>query len=206
MLAPSSGLPRRRAPETSRASASSEIVDCSPPRSRTARAASDSRSPYTTTNGTFSSSASRMRLPSVSSRSSTSTRKPSASRRSAERLGGVAMALPDRDHAHLHRREPERERAAVVLDEDPEEALERPAGARGGSRPARARGCRAPCTSARTAPASGSRAGSSPSASSGRARRSCAGRSWGRRTSPHRRRSRSRDRDASSAASSAASA
>ncbi len=55
-------------------SSSSETVDCSPPRSRTASAASDSRSPYTTVNGTFCSSASRIRLPSVSSRSSISTR------------------------------------------------------------------------------------------------------------------------------------
>ena len=35
------------------------------------------------------------------------------------------MRLADRDHARLHRREPERERARVVLDEDPDEALER---------------------------------------------------------------------------------
>ena len=34
------------------------------------------------------------------------------------------MALADRQHAHLHRREPERERAGVVLDEDADEALE----------------------------------------------------------------------------------
>src|SRR5579884_360199 len=38
---------------------------------------------------------------------------------------GVAVALADGDHAHLHRREPERERAAEVLDQDADEALER---------------------------------------------------------------------------------
>ena len=45
---------------------------------RTAIASTDSRSPQTTTSGTFSSSASRIRLPSVSSRASTSTRTPSS--------------------------------------------------------------------------------------------------------------------------------
>src|SRR5687768_13703807 len=36
------------------------------------------------------------------------------------------MRLADREHTHLHRREPERERAPVVLDQDAEEALDRP--------------------------------------------------------------------------------
>ena len=35
------------------------------------------------------------------------------------------MRLPDGNHPRLHRREPEGERAAVVLDQDPDEALER---------------------------------------------------------------------------------
>ena len=35
------------------------------------------------------------------------------------------MGLSDRNDARLHRREPEREVAPVVLDEDPDEALER---------------------------------------------------------------------------------
>ena len=35
------------------------------------------------------------------------------------------MAEPDREDPHLHRREPERERAGEVLDQDPDEALER---------------------------------------------------------------------------------
>src|SRR6266545_309399 len=47
----------------------------------------------------------------------------------AQRLGDtgscLAMRLPHGHDAHLHGREPERERAAVVLDEDADEALER---------------------------------------------------------------------------------
>ena len=45
--------------------------------------------------------------------------------RSVEPAGRLAMLLADGEHAHLHRREPERERAGVVLDQDPDEALER---------------------------------------------------------------------------------
>ena len=37
----------------------------------------------------------------------------------------LAVLLADGDQAHLHRREPEGEGAAVVLDDDPDEALER---------------------------------------------------------------------------------
>src|SRR3954453_16866121 len=48
----------------------------------------------------------------------------------AQALGEVTrsleMSLPHRQHAHLHRREPERQVAAVVLEQDPDEALERP--------------------------------------------------------------------------------
>ena len=36
----------------------------------------------------------------------------------------VVVRLPHGKHAHLHRREPQRERAAVVLGEDPDEPLE----------------------------------------------------------------------------------
>src|SRR5436190_22961394 len=43
-----------------------------------------------------------------------------------ESAGRFAVILPDRQHAQLHRREPERELAAVVFDQDPDEALERP--------------------------------------------------------------------------------
>ena len=39
---------------------------------------------------------------------------------------GRPVALADRDHADLHRREPEREGTRVVLDQDAHEALERP--------------------------------------------------------------------------------
>src|SRR5207245_4253771 len=50
----------------SRAAKSARLsVDCSPPRSRIARASSDSRSPQTTVTGTFSTSALRWRLPPV---------------------------------------------------------------------------------------------------------------------------------------------
>ena len=35
------------------------------------------------------------------------------------------MAEPDRKDPHLHGREPERERSGEVLDQDPDEALER---------------------------------------------------------------------------------
>ena len=37
----------------------------------------------------------------------------------------LPVPLADWDHPRLHRRDPERERAGVVLDEDPDEALER---------------------------------------------------------------------------------
>src|SRR6266478_1283386 len=42
-----------------------------------------------------------------------------------DRGRGLEMALADRQHPHLHRREPERERTADVLDEDADEPLER---------------------------------------------------------------------------------
>src|SRR5262245_58368612 len=42
-----------------------------------------------------------------------------------QRGGGLAVRLAHRDHTELHRREPERERAAVVLGEDADESLER---------------------------------------------------------------------------------
>src|SRR3990172_4328848 len=43
-----------------------------------------------------------------------------------ERAGGPAVPLADRQDPGLHRREPEGELATEVLDEDPQEALERP--------------------------------------------------------------------------------
>src|SRR4029450_1560946 len=122
---------------SSASNSSIDFVDCSPPRSRTAIASSDSLSPQTTTYGIFSTSALRIRLPTVSSESSTSTRNSprfsasalaasrwsradvaaaSAPRLSRQRAGSFAMVEPDRDDPHLHGREPERERAAVMLD------------------------------------------------------------------------------------------
>ena len=40
-------------------------------------------------------------------------------------MRALAVLLADREHPHLHGREPERERAAEVLDDDPDEPLER---------------------------------------------------------------------------------
>ena len=66
------------------------------------------------------------RAPSVSACASTiSTRKPSARSRSTSRARVVVVAVGDRQHRDLHRREPRRERAGVVLDEDREEPLDR---------------------------------------------------------------------------------
>ncbi len=44
---------------------------------------------------------------------------------SPQRLGRVAVLLADGHDSHLHGGEPERERAAVVLDQDADESLER---------------------------------------------------------------------------------
>ena len=67
-----------------------------------------------------------MRLPSVSSRSSTLRAEALAREPVTESARLLAMRLADRDDARLHGREPEREVARVVLDEDPDEPLERP--------------------------------------------------------------------------------
>ena len=45
--------------------------------------------------------------------------------RAASSARRLAVRLADRQHAHLHGRQPERERAGVVLDQDPDEPLER---------------------------------------------------------------------------------
>ena len=50
---------------------------------------------------------------------------PSASSRSPQLVDGPAVVLGDRDQPQLHRREPEGERAGVVLGEDADEPLER---------------------------------------------------------------------------------
>ncbi len=75
--------------------------------------------------GSSASSASRIRLPSVSSRSSASARTPASRSAPSELVDRLAMRLRDRQHAHLDRREPDRERAGVVLDQDPHESLQR---------------------------------------------------------------------------------
>src|SRR5215211_4120505 len=67
-------------------------VCCSPCRRLTASASRDSRSPQTITNGTFSTSAARIRLPSVSSGSATAARYPAARSSSASDSASVACA------------------------------------------------------------------------------------------------------------------
>ena len=57
--------------------------------------------------------------------STISARKPSAFNRSTILVRVVVVAVGDRQHRHLHRREPRRERARVVLDEHREEPLDR---------------------------------------------------------------------------------
>ena len=52
---------------------------------------------------------------------------PAAWSRSASRAGRLGLRVRDRDHPHLLRREPDRERAGEVLDQDRHEALERAA-------------------------------------------------------------------------------
>ena len=65
----------------------------------------------------------------------------------ADELGGsLAVRLRDREHAHLHRREPDRERAGVVLDQDADEALERAEQRAVDDDTACARRCPRPCT------------------------------------------------------------
>ena len=93
----------------------------------------------------------------------------------------VLVAVGDRQHQRLHRRQPERELAGVVLDQDADEALEgaeqravdhhRPVLGVVGAGVGRGRSARA-CSS---------RAARCRAATSGRSSRSCAGRSSGRR-------------------------
>ncbi len=99
----------------------------SPDRSRTVNVpASRSRSPTTTTYGAFISCAARIFFPTVSFVSSIvhpETRRP--------RLGGELLAVRDmpvghRDEPDLLRREPQGERATVVLDQHRAEPLEAP--------------------------------------------------------------------------------
>ena len=84
---------------------------------------STSRSPTTSMYGILRSSASRILRPIDSVRSSTSTRK-SASSRAHLDCAYVDVAVGDRQHDRLDRRQPDRELAGVVLDEHADEALE----------------------------------------------------------------------------------
>ena len=63
--------------------------------------------------------------PSVSSRG----RRPAASRSSARRLAASSCAGADRQHAHLHRREPQRQPALVALEQRGGHPLHRADGA-----------------------------------------------------------------------------
>ena len=86
--------------------------------------ASASRSPTTSMYGILRSSASRILRPTDSVRSSTSTRSPASRSRATTSPAYVVVAVGDRQHDRLDRRQPERELAGVVLDQDPDEALE----------------------------------------------------------------------------------
>ena len=103
------------------------MVPASPPwRSRTATVPdAASFSPTTSMHGTFCSSALRIRAPSFSLRSSSSTRSPAAERRAATARRRLGEPVGDREHDRLHGRDPEREVARRVLDQDAEEPLER---------------------------------------------------------------------------------
>ena len=85
--------------------------------------ASCSRSPTTSMNGILRSSASRILRPTDSVRSSSSTRRPAAAQRSRPPLRVLVVAVGDRQHDHLQRRQPERQLAGEVLEQDPDEAL-----------------------------------------------------------------------------------
>ena len=98
----------------------------SPPcrRGATDRAAA-SFSPTTAMYGIFSSSALRILAPSLSELSSSSTRQPWADEAPGGLAGPAVEAVRDGDQPGLHRCQPGREGAGVVLGEDGDEALER---------------------------------------------------------------------------------
>ena len=131
--------------------------------------------------GTFCRCALRIFFCIRSSVASTSTRMP-RSRSCAATLQVVDVRVGDRDADHLDRRQPRRERARVVLDQDPEEPLDR-AEQRPVDHDRLAAGSRPrPGTPARTAWAAGSRAGWWTAARSGRSRPWPGPRSSARRT------------------------
>src|SRR5438874_13057618 len=76
-------------------------------------------------NGTFCNCASRIFAPSFSFDLSTSMRSP-ADFNCSPTLSAYSLNFSDNGSTRLHRREPERERAGVVLDDDADETLERP--------------------------------------------------------------------------------
>ena len=141
-----------------------------------------SRSPTTSMYGILRSSASRILRPTDSLRSSTSARTPAAAQPLATTVRRVVdVAVGDRQHDRLHRRQPHRQLAGEVLEQDPDEAL---VGAH-----QRAVDHHRPVLGVVGAgvgepealPACCSRADRSRAATSGRASRSCACRSSGRR-------------------------
>ena len=88
-------------------------------------AAASSLSPKTRMYGVFWLAKSRILAFIFSLRSSTSTRRP-ASFSASSTLSGVShVPLADGHQAHLHRREPQRKRSGIVLDEHAEEPLHR---------------------------------------------------------------------------------
>ena len=76
--------------------------------------------------GTLRSSASRIFLPDrLGALVDLGAQAAAAQRARATSRAYVEVAVGDRQHGGLHRRQPERELARVVLDQDPDEALER---------------------------------------------------------------------------------
>ena len=105
-------------------SATGSVPRCSPVRRRKFTVPSAaSRSPMTSMYGIFCNWALRILAFMRSALSSTSTRSPAARSCSATAVTGLDVAVGDGDDHDLHRAEPDRERAAVVLDEHAEEAL-----------------------------------------------------------------------------------
>ncbi len=97
-----------------------------PLRSRTLNVpASMSRSPTTTMYGAFISCAARIFLPTDSFASSTRTRSPATRAVAGELLAVLDVTIGYRHEPQLLGREPQRERAGVVLGEHAEEPLDR---------------------------------------------------------------------------------
>ena len=114
-------------------------------------------------------------------RSSSSPRRPAARERVAAPPRRVVLAVGDRQHDRLHRREPGRQLAVEVLEQDADEALEGAEQRAVDHHRAVLGVVGAGVGRARSAPAGCSRAGRCRAARSGPASRSCACRSWARR-------------------------